>query len=367
MSSQNTPIKLPLYERFASLGARFTEFAGFEMPIRFGSILEEHHTVRKNVGLFDVSHMGEVEFIGPQAGEVLDNIITNDLSKLKDGQALYTVMCHDNGGIIDDLIIYRLNKDHYLACINAGNREKDFNHMLNSAAGRCDVVNRSDDYGQLAIQGPNAEKVITPICPIDLQLLAPFDFIFTEVGGVHLLLSRTGYTGEDGFELYYPAASGGKLFDALWASGEPHGMKAIGLGARDTLRLEAKLLLYGNDISDETTPLEAGLSWLVKFNKGSFMGRDALLSQKEAGLSKRLRGFILQERGVLRAHYPVFSGDVQIGEMTSGGPSPTLGQSIGLGYIDIDHAQLEQVTVQIRGRNLRCHVTRKPFYKRAGV
>lgn len=357
-------IKLPLYDRHAALGARFAPFAGFEMPIRYGSIVAEHHAVRNGVGLFDVSHMGEVAFTGPAALDVVNELVTNDVGKLTDGQALYTAMCHEDGGIVDDLLIHRLAPDHLLACVNASNRTKDFNHMVAVAADRCEVKNLSDSYAQLAVQGPKAVDVLSACCDDPVADLSGFHFVFGSIAGADVLISRTGYTGEDGYELYYPAEAAVDVFDALMTAGEPHGITPVGLGARDTLRLEARLMLYGNDIDDSTTPLEAGLSWLVKFDKGDFVGRDALLAQKEAGLTRRLRGLVLRERGVLRSHYNVYLGDQRVGETTSGGPSPTLGQSVGLAYVDIAHCNVPELNVEIRGRRLACAVTRKPFYKR---
>jgi aminomethyltransferase len=358
--------ELALQARHETLGARFATFAGFNMPLRYGSILSEHNAVRKGVGLFDVSHMGEVAFRGPGARAVLDRIVTNDVSKLRDGHALYTVMCHPNGGIVDDLLIYRLSEHHYLACVNASNRAKDFAHMRDVAAGQCDVIDRSDDYVQLALQGPRAEAVLSTLTDLDVASLGSFRFAIGDVAGVETIVSRTGYTGEDGYELYYPTESAAIVFDALLEAGQADEIRMIGLAARDTLRLEARLMLYGNDITDTTSPLEAGLRWVVKLDKGDFVGRDALLAQREAGLTRRLRGLVLDGRGVLRSHYPIFAGDVQVGETTSGGPGPTVGKSIALGYVSIDHVGAETLDVEIRGKRLPCTVTRKPFYKRSG-
>ena len=358
--------RLPLHQRHEALGARFTPFAGFQMPIRFGSIMEEHAAVRTNMGLFDVSHMGEVELRGDKALAVTNSIVTNDVAKLDDGQALYTVMCHSDGGIVDDLLVYRLAADHILACVNAANRAKDYAHIAKVADGRCEVIDRSDDYVQLAVQGPNAVDLVQSITDAPVSELGSFRSVYGDIAGIHALISRTGYTGEDGVEIYYPVEGAVPVFDAIWAAGEPKGLKPIGLGARDTLRLEAKLMLYGNDITDDTTPLEAGLSWVVKYEKGDFRGRDALLTQKAEGVKRRMRGLVLQGRGMLRPHYPVFLGDEKIGETTSGGPSPTLGGSIALAYLDVPEANAAEVDVEVRGKRLPCSVTRKPFYKRAG-
>lgn len=359
--------QLPLHSRHEALGARFSPFAGFDMPMRYGSIIKEHHAVRQNVGLFDVTHMGEVEFHGLQAGEVLNRIVTNDVSRLDLNQAMYTVMCHPSGGIVDDLVVYKLSDARYLVCVNATNQEKDFDYMRQAAGDACDVVNKSDEYVQLALQGPNAEKLLQPITDTPLNDIGVFRARSVKIADVPVLASRTGYTGEDGFELYYATEHAETVFDAIWEAGRAHDLVACGLGARDTLRLEARLHLYGSDVTDDTTPLEAGLGWVVKFKKGDFIGREALLAQRKSGLKRRLRGLILQERGVLRPHYEIFAEQQQVGEITSGGPSPTLGKSIGLGYIHIDYVDEEQVHVDVRNRRLPCTLTKKPFYKRPGA
>jgi aminomethyltransferase len=358
--------RLPLHRRHEALGARFAPFAGFEMPIRYGSIVEEHQAVRTQVGLFDVSHMGEVELTGPRALEVANDLVTNDVGRLVDGGALYTAMCHPHGGIVDDLIVYRLGPERVFICVNAANRQKDFAHIEQVVAGRCQVANRSDDYAQLAIQGPRAVEVVGAAAASDVTGIKPFTTAWAHIAGVPVLLSRTGYTGEDGFEVYWDASRAEPVFDALWEAGQRHGMKAIGLGARDTLRLEARYMLYGSDITDDTTPLEAGLGWVVKLEKGPFVGREALLAQKARGLERKLVGFLLEDRGVLRPHYPVLFQGQAVGELTSGGPSPTLGGSIGLGYVGSAAAGQPSLDVDIRGKACACRVTQKPFYKRSG-
>jgi aminomethyltransferase len=366
------PIRLPLYDRLEALGGRFVDFAGFAMPLRFGSIVEEHEAVRRGVGIFDVSHMGEVEFQGPAATAVLQRICTNDIARLEDGHALYTVMCHPSGGIVDDLIVYRFGADHYLACVNASNRAKDLAHMLAVAAdhgGECEVTDRGDEIVQIAVQGPDAVELVAALAEdvsSPLEALAPFTFGYASIAGERVLVSRTGYTGEDGFELYYDAGAAEAVFDAIWGAGQLVDIAACGLAARDTLRLEARLMLYGNDLNDQTTPLEAGLGWVVKLEKGDFVGRDALLAQKAAGVPRRLRGFLLSEgeRGVLRPHYPILADGVVIGETTSGGPGPTVGRSIALGYVPAEYADRKQLDIEVRGKALRCDVTTKPFYKR---
>jgi aminomethyltransferase len=359
--------RLPLHDRHAERGARFAPFAGFEMPMRYGSIVAEHDAVRRHVGLFDVSHMGEIELRGPNAGELVDWIVTNDCSRLGDGDALYTVMCHPHGGIVDDLLVYRLAEDHWLCCVNAANRDKDFAHFEQAVAGRCDLRHTSDEWVQLALQGPSAEALLSPLVDLDLSQLRSFQARWGTVAGQRVLVSRTGYTGEDGFELYYATTDALPVFDALAERGDAHGLTPVGLAARDTLRLEARLMLYGHDITDDTSPLEAGLGWTVKLAKNDFIGRDALLRQQAEGLNRRLRGLVLEGTGgVLRAECDILLGDQVIGRTTSGGPSPTLGGSLALGYLDEAYADAKRVDVDVRGRRLTCTVTRKPFYKRSG-
>jgi aminomethyltransferase len=357
---------LPLDARHRELGARMVPFAGFAMPLQYSGIKDEHHAVRTGVGIFDVSHMGEVEFRGPDAIAAVDHLMTNDVSKLADGQALYSAMCNEEGGIVDDLVLYRLAEDHVLVCVNASNRQKDFEHMKGHLIdGDFDIEDRSDEYVQLAVQGPQAQDVLDPITAVELDDVKYYRGAFTEVGGRRCFLSRTGYTGEDGFELYIPSDDGVAVYDAVMDAGQQFDIQPCGLGARDTLRLEAKMLLYGNDIDESTNPIEAGLSWVVKMGKDAdFVGKQAIARIKEQGVTRRMRGFILRDRGVLRPGYAVFAGKERIGELTSGSFSPTLDKSIGLGYVAADHANSETVEVEVRGRRLTAELTKKPFYKR---
>ncbi|MFP4598712.1 MAG: glycine cleavage system aminomethyltransferase GcvT [Persicimonas sp.] len=356
---------VPLEHRHKELGARMTPFAGFLMPVKYTGIKEEHLAVRENVGLFDVSHMGEVEVTGPDAIEVVDGLVTNDVSTLEDGQAMYAALCNEEGGIVDDLVLYRLAADHVLICINAGNHEKDFEHMRAHAKGDATLENTSDEYAQLALQGPNAEKVLAELTDTDLSEIKYYRAAYGEVAGVRTLISRTGYTGEDGFELYIPAEQGEVVFDALLEAGEPFDMALCGLGARDTLRLESKFNLYGQDMDESTNPIEAGLSWIVKLDKDTpFVGQEALRRIKEEGPERRLRGLVLEGKGVIRHGYEILVGDEVVGEVTSGSWAPTLEESIGLGYIDTDFANEPVVDIQIRKRRVPANVTKKPFYKR---
>lgn len=356
---------VPLEERHVALGAKMVPFAGFLMPLQYTGIKEEHHAVRQRVGLFDVSHMGEVEIRGEDAVEVADYLVTHDVSKLVDGQALYTVMCNEQGGIVDDLLVYRLAEDHILLCVNAANRDKDFAHITTHARGEASIEDTGDDWAQLALQGPRAVALLAELTPAPLDEIAYFRARFGEVAGVRCLISRTGYTGEDGFELYIPAGQAAQVFDAIVEAGEVFELAMCGLGCRDTLRLEAKLHLYGQDMDDETTPFEAGLSWVVKLDREQdFVGKQALIEAKAQGPARRLRGLVVEGRGVIRPGYEIFVGDEQVGVVTSGSYSPTLEQSIGLGYLDVEHANVERVEVAVRKRRLPARVTRKPFYKR---
>ena len=356
---------LPLEDRYAARKARMVPFAGYLMPMQFEGIKDEHHAVRNNVGLFDVSHMGEFEFTGPDAVRTVDRLVTNDVSQLKDGQALYTTMCYESGGIVDDLLVYRLAGDHVLACVNATRRSVDAAHVRENLTGDTRFEDTSDDYAQLAIQGPNAAQLVGSIADDGVDDLPYYHARYDRIAGAHVLVSRTGYTGEDGFELYIRAQDAGRVYDAVVAAGEPMDLMHCGLGARDTLRLEAKMLLYGNDMDLHTDPFEAGLSWVVKLDKESiFVGREALIDKKSRGPSRRMRGFVLRERGVLRPGYPLFAGDVGVGELTSGTYSPTLECSIGLGYVSVEHANESHLDVEVRGKRIQVELTKKPFYKR---
>ncbi len=357
---------VPLESQHIAAGGKMVEFAGYSMPVQYTGIKEEHHAVRNRVGLFDVSHMGEVEFRGPDALAAVDRLITNDISNLVDGQAMYTAMCHENGGIVDDLVVYRLAQDRVFICVNAANREKDFEHMkAHKMAGNFEMLDRGDEFAQLAIQGPLALQVVQAITDIDAAAIPYYHAKDGKVAGIDCLVSRTGYTGEDGFEVYIPVAGVKAVFDGLMEAGTPVGMQLCGLGCRDTLRLESKFLLYGNDMNDETNPLEAGLGWVTKLDRATnFVGKSAIQAIKTAGVTRRLRGLVLQDRGVIRHDYPIFVGDKEAGIVTSGGYSPTLEQSIGLGYIAVEHCDAERVDIEIRGRRLSATTTKKPFYKR---
>ena len=356
--------KTPLHARHVSAGGRMVEFAGFEMPVQYAGIIEEHLHVRSKVGVFDVSHMGEVFVEGPDALAALNRLVTNDLDRIADGQALYTAMCRPDGGILDDLVIYRFSPTKLLVVCNASNVAKDFDWIVSHLEGDAVATDRSAAYAQLAVQGRQAEALLQPICDRPLGDLRRYWFTEGTVGGVGGIIARTGYTGEDGFELYVPAEKGPALWDALFEAGEGN-LAPIGLGARDTLRLEMKYALYGNDIDETTTPLEAGLSWICKLKKpAGFIGRDALVAQKAAGIPRRLVAFRLEGKGAPARHgYDVIDADDQaVGHVTSGTRSPSLGLNIGMAYVPTGmHKSGTPLRIRIRRKVAEATVIKPPF------
>jgi len=361
--------RTPLNQWHREHGAKMVDFGGWDMPIQFSGILAEHQAVRQRAGLFDVSHMGEVRVRGDDALSFIQHLITNDAGGLEAGQAQYTVMVNEDGGVIDDLLVYRLDETDYLLVINAATTPKDVAWIEQRAAafgGSLDVVNESDEWAQLAVQGPRAERILAGLVPLDLAGVRYYRCAWSEFDGTRALVSRTGYTGEDGFEVYLPPAAAPALADALLAAGAGEGIVPVGLGARDTLRLEAGMLLYGNDMDESRSPVEANLRWLIKPAKGEFVGKAALQAQLEGGTEERLVGFELSERGVPRHGYPLCSADGEvIGEVSSGSFSPTLQKGIGLGYVPVDHAEVDgELKVDVRGRKLEARVVKTPFYRR---
>jgi aminomethyltransferase len=359
----------PLHDEHVRLGAKMVPFAGFEMPVQYPSgIRAEHEAVRRAAGLFDVCHMGEFLVTGPEALAFVSWATSNDPARLSEGQAQYSVFCREDGGIVDDLIVYRLGEQRFRLVVNAANLAKDWEH-LSALSPRFDVELRdeSDAIGLIALQGPRAQEILAPLASIDLERIGFYEFDQGLVAGIPGVISRTGYTGEDGFELYVPAERTVALWGSLLGAGEPHGIVPAGLGARDSLRLEMGYALYGNDIDDGTSPLEAGLGWLVKLGKEDFLGKAALQRQKEEGLRRRLRGFRLAERGFPRPGYDVvFRGEV-VGPVRSGTLSPTLDAGIGTAYLPPDAEEGEAVQVRIRGRDLDARVERMPFYREGSV
>ncbi|QXD14702.1 glycine cleavage system aminomethyltransferase GcvT [Rhodocaloribacter litoris] len=372
MASTETLKQTPLHDVHRALGARMTPFAGFEMPLQYSGILNEHLAVRQAAGLFDVSHMGEFFVRGPRAFDFVQHLVTNDAARLTDGRAMYTVMCRPDGGIVDDLLVYRLGPEEYMLVVNAANIEKDFAWMQEHNPMGATLADASDEVALLAIQGPRAHDIVQAVTGVAAGDIKFYHFVQLEAGTFpgcdRVILSHTGYTGEPGFELYARPEDAPRLWHLLMEAGAPHGLQPAGLGARDTLRLEAGYCLYGNDLTEETNPLEAGLGWLVKFDKGPFVGREALLAVREQGPARRLIGFVVEERGLPRPGYPILDGTGEaVGIVTSGSQSPVLGRGIGLGYVPNDPAFTTPGTrlgVSARGRTLPAVVTRPPFHKK---
>lgn len=359
--------RTPLFEQHQALGARIVPFAGWEMPIQYKGISVEHQAVRERAGLFDVSHMGELELSGERALELVNSLITNDIARAADGQATYTCCCNEQGTILDDLIVYRRAANDVLVVCNASNRDKISAHFAAAARGVCEFRDISDETALLALQGPKALEILQRAgVSVDLGALKIFRFQTGKVAGVSCTIARTGYTGEDGVELFCAWNDAPALWSALLAAGADFGIEPIGLGARDTLRLDARLSLYGNDIDETTNPLEAGLGWVVKLDKPSFVGKDALVAVKTAGLERTLVGFEMTGRGIARHGYPLLdsAGNV-VGVCTSGGPSPTLGKSIGLGYFPLATSAVgTELLVDCRGKQIPAVIVKTPFYKR---
>ena len=351
--------RTPLYDFHKTRGARFVDFGGWEMPVQYKSILDEHRLVRRAAGLFDVSHMGEFEVGGPGALGFLNRLVTNDVSKLFPGRVLYTPMCQPDGGVVDDLLIYRRGEEDYLLCINAGNIDKDV-EWINSQVrpGECSIVNRSDDYALLALQGPASAAILAPLTSVDLGSLKYYHCAPGVVAGADCLVARTGYTGEDGFELFCRPVGAPALAAALLETGAAQGIDVAGLGARDSLRLEAGYSLYGHEISDKITPLQAGLGWTVKLDKGDFVGRDALVAQKATGLPSRVVFFRTGDRRIVRAGTPVLSGGERVGEVVSGTLSPVLNEAIGSALV---RAGAVDLSVDVRGDAIKLTGVKPPF------
>jgi aminomethyltransferase len=355
-----------LFSAHKTAGAKFVEFFGWEMPIEYTGIIQEHMAVRKKAGLFDVSHMGEIVISGNQALDFVQYLTPNNAAFLDANKAQYSALTTPQGTFVDDLLVYYLDEHAYLLVVNAANTDKDFQWILSHKQGfDIEVQNKSADYTQMALQGPRANKILQPLTDIDLEEMSGFGVERGSVEGVEAIVSRTGYTGEDGFEIYTLAQNPEKIWDAILEEGKTYGLQPIGLGARDTLRLEARLMLYGNDIDESTTVLEAGMRWLVKFKKGDFLGREALLKQKEEGVRRKIVGFELLEKGIARPHYPVFIENEKISEVRSGSFSPFFQKSIGLTYLPVDHAEIgTECAIEIRGKRIKAKVVPTPFYKK---
>ncbi len=360
--------KTPLNTAHRAHQAKMVDFGGWDMPVQYPTgILVEHEAVRTKAGLFDVSHMGELRVKGRDAEKYLQHLTPNDVSKLVPGQVHYTAFLYENGTFVDDLLIYKEAEDEFLLVVNAGNIDKDHLWALKHVDGfNVTVTNESDRTGQIALQGPLSEEILQPITDVPLSELSYYTFRHGQVAGIPCLVSRTGYTGEDGFEIYCVAEATERLWKALLEAGGPKGLIPAGLGARNTLRMECKMALYGHEIDDRIHALEAGLGWIVKFDKGDFIGREALLKAKEAGLTRKLVGFrTYEKRDIARDGMPVVSGGAQVGFVTSAAPSPTLGQNIGLAYVPAEDAKVgNRILIEIRGRAADAEIIPTPFYKR---
>jgi aminomethyltransferase len=358
------PKKTTLYDLHKNAGAKLVEFAGYWMPVQYRGIIEEHKKVRSSVGMFDVSHMGEFIIKGSRAAEFLQKMTLNDVTKLEDHRAQYTGMCFEHGGMVDDLILYRF-PNYYMVIVNASNIVKDVNWLEDHLTPGVQLTNISDEYALLAVQGRHAERTLQKLTKLDLSSIKYYWFGITQLAGVEVVFSRTGYTGEDGFEVGLDAKHAPKIWNEIMEAGQEFAIEPIGLGARDTLRLEMKFCLYGNDIDEATNPLEAGLGWITKLEKGDFIGRDALIKAKEEGIARKLVGFELKERAVPRHGYKILKDDSEIGYVTSGTFSPSLEKGIGMGYVNVPlHEVGTAITTDIRGKQVAAEVVKTPFYQR---
>jgi aminomethyltransferase len=356
---------VPLHQLHIRLGAKMVPFAGFEMPVRYSSDLDEHHTVRNAVGVFDVSHMGEFSIKGPGALALVQKVTSNDAAALYDGKVQYGYLPNATGGVVDDLLVYRIAEDDYFLVVNASNIEKDWNWIQSHNTEGVAMENLSDSLCLLAVQGPHATATLQKLTDVDLASMEYYTFRIGEMAGIKdIIISATGYTGAGGFEIYVKNADAEKMWNTIFEAGAELGIKPVGLGARDTLRLEKAFCLYGNDIDDETSPLEAGLGWVTKFTK-DFINSEALKAQKDAGLKRKLVGFEMIDRGIPRGHYELCDGEGnKIGEVTSGTQSPTLQKGIGLGYVPTEFSKTgTEIFVKVRDRLLKAQVVKTPFVK----
>jgi aminomethyltransferase len=357
------PKKTPFYDLHVKNGAKIVEFAGYLMPIQFRGIMEEHRRVRSSIGLFDITHMGEFEVWGKDAENFIQRMTTNDVSQLVTYQVQYSCMCYDHGGIVDDLLVYRL-PDHFLLVVNGACLDKDFKWLSDHFFGDVELKNVSDDTALLALQGPKAEDVLKKLTDKKLSDIKYYWASWGKVNGIEMLFSRTGYTGEDGFELYFAPPYAESMWNALMEAGREFDIEPIGLGARDSLRLEMKYMLYGNDIDQTTNPLEAGLGWIVKLDKGDFTGKQPIMELKQQGVKRKLVAFELVDKAFPRQHYEIQKNGRKIGEVTSGTFSPSLDKGIGLGYVPVEYSGIgTELDVIIRGKQNRAVVIKPPFYK----
>ncbi|MGH7885850.1 MAG: glycine cleavage system aminomethyltransferase GcvT [Thermodesulfobacteriota bacterium] len=356
--------KTALYETHKKSGGKIVDFAGWQMPVEFRGVIKEHMAVRCKAGIFDVSHMGEIEVMGKEAADFCQWVATNDIKKLNVGNAQYTLLCNENGGVVDDIVVYKFCEDHYLICANASNTEKDFDWLC-SKSGDFDVQikNSSDKFSQFAVQGPNAVGILNKFFDSDLNLISRFSFGKLKFEDAEVIAARTGYTGEDGFELFFPSEKAENLWNGILNIGRDFGLELCGLGARDTLRIEMGYSLYGHEIDDDISPLEAGLKRYVKLKKGEFIAKDVLIKQCENGCGRKIIGFEMTERGIPRQGYKIFKNNNQIGIVTSGTLSPSLKKGVGIGLIDINEDILTDIEIEIRRQMKKASISNFPFYR----
>lgn len=361
--------RTPLYQNHCELGGKVIPFAGWELPVQYSGIIAEHQAVRERAGLFDVSHMGEVFVTGPEAEKAIDYLTCNDVKTLKDGKAQYSALLNEQGGVVDDIIIYRYDPTRYLICVNASNADKDFAWMSKNNKFKAEFVNRSAEFGQIALQGPAAIKILSSCSGMEgIEALPYFHFCDRELFGCGVIVARTGYTGEDGAEIFVPANATALVWSKLLEAGKPYGLVPAGLGARDSLRLEACLPLHGHELAEDVSAYSSGLGWIIKLQKGDFVGKAALAAEKAAGGPNRaLIGFYIDDAGIARHADKVFSPDgLEIGTVTSGTKTPTVNKALGLAIVDkAFSAEGSTVMLEVRGKLLKAHVVKRPFYKRA--
>ena len=366
MSTENLK-KTPLNAAHRALGGKMVDFGGWDMPVQYpAGVIEEHIATRTRAGLFDVSHMGEIWVEGPDAIPFVNRITTNDVTKLVDGQAHYSALPNEDGGVVDDLLVYRFADDRLLLVVNAGTTDKDWEWInKNKGDENISLRNASSDYCQIAIQGPKAVEILQKLTETDLAPIGYYHFTEGKVDGVDAIISRTGYTGEDGFEVYAAADRAEQLWNKLLETGKEHGILPCGLAARNTLRLESAMSLYGHELSDEISTLEANLGWITKLQKGDFIGRDQIAALKESGLTRKLIGFEMKEPGIARDGFDIYVGDEKVGVVTSGSPAPFLKKNIGLAFLPPEFANVgQEIRIDVRGKRLAAEVVPTPFYKR---
>ncbi len=357
--------KTKFYSIHEKLGAKIVDFAGYKMPVQYSSIITEHKAVRTSIGVFDVSHMGEIFIRGDKALDFVQHITVNDASLLTDGRVQYSAMCYEDGGIVDDLLVYRINSNEFMLVVNASNKDKDYEWMIKNNIFGVEVIDESDEYSLLAVQGPNSKSTIEKICSKQLDL-EYYHFYFAEIAGVNMIVSRTGYTGELGYELYFKGneSTAEKIWDAIFEAGKEFNIQPVGLGARDSLRLEMGYCLYGNDIDQTTNPLEAGLAWITKLKKPSFIAKDVLLKIKENGLVRKLVPLVSDEKAFPRHGYDLSVDGTKVGHVTSGTVSPVLEKAIALGYVKTEYSKEgNRINILIRGKEVPSIITKLPFVK----